>query len=230
MEIIKSERDENIYQVKSILKDFDVYGNSMRHTVNRESISTIASIGAFSSNNNTLPTSNIISTNQSNQDHDKAQSALENQLVMYKLKYAELSSKVMELEDEKEVLRKRNDDSVEKIKLKDEIIKNLISERDSLKYGRSSIKNTISIPALNTKAMTRSPETKNRGLQFDERIYMQTEVEEANGKCINQGYYLNTDRGGMSSNSAVSGSKTPGAGGKGFVKILKNIFISDKKN
>lgn len=73
--------------------------------------------------------------------------ALENQLVSFKLKFAENSSKIMELEDQLSSIKRKLDLANDKHKTKDDIIKSLIQERDALrneviKYqDRSSIDN-----------------------------------------------------------------------------------------
>ena len=71
---------------------------------------------------------------------------MENQLVAYKLLFAEKSSKLMDTEDNYGVLYKKVENLNEKCKVKDEIIKNLISERDSIRnnYLTSSNNNNSS--------------------------------------------------------------------------------------
>jgi len=68
---------------------------------------------------------------------------MESQLVIYKLKYAESSSSLMESDDTKSILKKKNEDLMEKIKYKDEIIKSLVNERDSIReaYFNCSVTN-----------------------------------------------------------------------------------------
>jgi hypothetical protein len=176
-------------------------------------------------------------TNSNNQqiqiEFDKLQKekvGLENQLVMYKFKYAEQSSKIIELEDEREMFKKKYEASSEKMRIKEEIIKSLIQERDSLR-----------VPSLNTKRINhhkipnaplshrgsnnfhgqinRSPERSET--QSNHPIHLETEIisnDFINTSNINSSH-LHTEY------NAPSGSKTPG----GFVKIFKNIFSSDKK-
>jgi len=78
-----------------------------------------------------------------NEKLQKEKSAIENQLVIYKLKYAESSSSLMEAEDNRLILKKKNEDHLEKLKVKDEIIKNLVSERDNIReaYFSASMTN-----------------------------------------------------------------------------------------
>lgn len=73
----------------------------------------------------------------------KEKSTLEGQLVIYKLKYAECSSSLMDSDDQRTLLKKKNEDLIEKIKVKDEIIKNLVSERDEIRtaYYNCSLTN-----------------------------------------------------------------------------------------
>jgi hypothetical protein len=178
----------------------------------------------------------------------KEKTNLENQLVVYKLKYAEQSSKIMELEDQKEMYKKRYESCSEKMKLKDDIIKSLIEERDSLKYssnknqkfgtvhkniinnGSSTDRNYNTNQSImnTTKSNYHSPErkftrnfTKTKG-----NIYLNTYTDLTNthNESNLNSNYMNTECVG-NFNVPVSGSKTPGR----FVNIIKNIFISDKK-
>lgn len=73
----------------------------------------------------------------------KEKASMESQLVIYKLKYAESSSSFMEAEDNRIILKKKNEDLIEKLKMKDEIIKNLVGERDNIRetYLNTSITN-----------------------------------------------------------------------------------------
>jgi hypothetical protein len=68
-----------------------------------------------------------------NEKLQKEKSAMESQLVIYKLKYAESSSSLMEAEDNRLILKKKNEDILEKLKVKDEIIKNIVNERDNIR-------------------------------------------------------------------------------------------------
>lgn len=164
----------------------------------------------------------------------KEKTNLESQLVVYKLKYAENSSKIMELEDEKDMLKKRSDNFNEKVKAKDEIIKNLIQERDNVKSfyrGKrdrdNSNKNIHDYPSIlftercqtdvlrDSMSMStpHSPERKGTysHKKNSKNIYLATEAI-SNDHDI---YQIPT----------VSGSKTP----SGFAKLIKNIFNSDKR-
>lgn len=78
-----------------------------------------------------------------NEKLQKEKAAMESQLVIYKLKYAESSSNLMEAEDNRLILKKKNEDILEKLKIKDEIIKNLVSERDNIREVYFSSSNTI---------------------------------------------------------------------------------------
>ena len=82
-----------------------------------------------------------------NEKLQKEKAAMESQLVIYKLKYAESSSSLMESEDNRLILKKKNEDLVEKLKIKDEIIKNLVSERDNIRevHFSTSITNRTGI-------------------------------------------------------------------------------------
>lgn len=71
----------------------------------------------------------------------KEKFSLENHLVNFKLKYAEISSSFMEADDERVMLRKKNEDFYEKLKVKDEIIKNLLSDRDNIRNAYLSSSN-----------------------------------------------------------------------------------------
>jgi hypothetical protein len=163
---------------------------------------------------------------------------IENQLVMYKLKYAEQSSKVIELEDDRENLQKKNETLSEKVKVKDDIIKSLINERDSIKYRQSSGCNTIKLNGYMTEranesmiktqqqwSACNSPERKDHKLDRSEISdnKMTVSAKKAKNNLIintEQNERVNVNMGihpGTSKNSS------------GFVKILKNIFISDKK-
>jgi len=72
----------------------------------------------------------------------KEQAALESQLVIYKLKYAETSSSLIEAEDNREILKQKNKDLMENLKMKDKIIKNLLGERDEIREAYFSLSST----------------------------------------------------------------------------------------
>lgn len=143
---------------------------------------------------------------------------------MYKLKYAEQSSKLIELEDEKEIYKKKFESLNEKNKMKDEIIKSLIAERDSLKYSKDKVNAGKSkVNLTNHTIMNYSPEkstirTRNLGneLYTPDSGYHTERMPSS---------YLHTEGGSTHSANSTSGSRTP----NGIVKILKNIFTSEKK-
>jgi hypothetical protein len=66
---------------------------------------------------------------------------LENQLVNYKLLFAEKSSKLIDTEDYNEIIIKKYENLKEKILVKDDIIKNLILERDSYRQSFLNLRN-----------------------------------------------------------------------------------------
>jgi hypothetical protein len=164
-------------------------------------------------------------------DYEKIQKEkviLENQLVVYKLKYAENSSKIMELEDEKDSLKKKYENCVDTINTKDEIIKNLIKERDSIKYTNTNTHNTNThVPALDRINTSRNLK---RGTTFNtESFYCHTDRDHTptyNKNNINgkKSSYIITDT-DIGNTEAYKNSKTP----IGIVKMFKNIFNSDKK-
>lgn len=250
LEYVKGERDENIFQLKSILKDFDLFTKipvktSPTHfshaAYKRESIT---SIGTYSTTNTHLKgnQNNIVTPNLNDVSFEvdkltKEKTSLENQLVLYKFKFAEQSSKIMEIEDEKESYKKKYENYFEKVKLKDEIIKNLISERDNLKYrkmgtltagsGGISLKSSENNIKHSENAITNNkiptPSTKKKNRFDQENNYLNTDIDFTHdtGYINSTDQYLHTDKG------PNSNSKNPSS--KGFVKILKNIFIHDKK-
>jgi hypothetical protein len=135
----------------------------------------------------------------------------------------------MELEDEKEFMKKKCENLSEKLKTRDEIIKHLIEERDSIKYSNNCnpVKKNLKVKKSktndNTISTPQSPErvadykTQNNVNPVD-NLYIQTETNNTN--CQTQYvHYIQTDT------NQCNGQKTP----NGLVKILKNIFISDKK-
>lgn len=240
LEYIRNQHhNENMYQMKSLFKDFEFFNkfngvNTQKQAskvnkyynfnlpqpnhVNRESISSVATMSTTTTNINPNLT----------YDYEKLQrdkANLEAQLVTYKLKYAENSSKIFELDDEKENLKKKMADLNEKLTNREEIIKNLINERDSLKYSnfnlaRKSIKTdrgNLDYGKYTTSSTPQSPERnymlkKSNSKANIENLYIQTEFN-------NPYNYLNTDV------SPSPRNKTPNS----FVKILKNIFVSDNK-
>lgn len=64
-------------------------------------------------------------------------------MVAYKLFYAEKSSKLMDVEDNYGALYKKMENLNEKCKVKDDIIKNLISDRDKLRENLLSGNNNV---------------------------------------------------------------------------------------
>ncbi len=153
----------------------------------------------------------------------KEKVGLENQLVMYKFKYAEQSSKILEIEDERDAFRKKFETLSDKIRIKEEIIKSLINERDSLRQPTSHTRpkafirqNTEKVFKGSYASANHSPERTERN-RTNKEIYMQTDVLSNNGE-------LKTDR-NISTTTNMEGGKTP----SGFAKIFKNIFSSEKK-
>ena len=89
----------------------------------------------------------------------KEKTLLENQLVAYKLLYAEKSSKLMDTEDNYGVLYKKVENLNEKILVKDDIIKNLIYERDTIRdnYLNSNSNVTNKNDFFNNYTLTQRP-------------------------------------------------------------------------
>lgn len=152
----------------------------------------------------------------------KEKVGLENQLVMYKFKYAEQSSKILEIEDERDAFRKKFESLSDKIRIKEEIIKSLINERDSLRQHTSHTRpkafirqNTEKVFKGNYASANHSPERTERN-RTNKEIYMQTDVQ--------SNMDLKTDRNSQTTTN-MEGGKTP----SGFAKIFKNIFSSEKK-
>lgn len=184
---------------------------------------------------NTISTATTNVNNNNNQQAtyefeklQKEKASLESHLVAYKLKYAENSSKILELEDEKDNLNKKIDGLNDRMKNKEDIIKNLINERDSLKYHninltkKNSNSERLNIDSHRLKSMksiystVHSPERDNPNITFK---HSKTKTE--------NNMYISTD---ASSNIHIdhpNNAKTPKSG---FVKIIKNIFTSDKKS
>jgi hypothetical protein len=156
LKFARNERDENICKLQNFLKDFDFFNstpgsvsygniempisgktlnpssyNNIKHYPNQHSISTV-----YSQSTNNTNTSEMI------EKLSKENLQLESKLVMYKLKFAEQSSKLLGYEENYLLLKKKIDTLNETLKMKEEIIKNIISERDNLKYPQNNTNHT----------------------------------------------------------------------------------------
>jgi hypothetical protein len=170
------------------------------------------------------------------------------------MKYAENSSKIMELEDEKESLKKKVENSMEFLKTKDEIIKNLISERDILRNSLGSSSNSFKLKRMasekiftnhftneeptivNTSSRNKINESIYRCQTQESQIHktFSSKTPAENVSPIRK-MVKNSSNAGLSTAESLYNkhyevpstlsNKTP----KSFVKIIKNIFISDKK-
>ncbi len=193
--------------------------------MNRESMSSVGTISTTNSN----------SQQQIQFEFEKLQkekAGLESQLVMYKFKYAEQSSKIIELEDDRDLFKKKYETCADKMRIKEEIIKSLIHERDSLRApnqvrsrnvhhkiptGQLSQRGTNICQTQTHSNILRSPERRPNNLDTESVI---------SGEMVNTTMiYTNKLQTDCNTTMTPSGSKTPG----GFAKIFKNIFSSDKK-
>jgi len=106
----------------------------------------ITKLTNFNPNENLNKNKTIINCNEENKQNlliqvdllTKEKNAIESQLVIIKIKYAELSSCFGELQDEKTNLQRKNEEFNQKLILKEEVISHLINEKEKLKTVNST--------------------------------------------------------------------------------------------
>ena len=127
------------------------------------------------------------------------------------------------------MFKQKYETCADKIQIKEDIIKSLINERDSLKYTNNMSKPKTLVRQATERGFkstlssaNHSPERlDNNKRRSNANMYMQTEIFSNSGDAVKTEINSNTNV----NNLQHEGNKTP----SGFAKIFKNMFSSSDK-